>query len=53
MTTTEKIERLKQNIRRAEAAAMRAVEEGNDFSQRMNLDFAEECRTELRIILAA
>lgn len=52
MTNAEKIARLSQNIARAEAAARREIENGNDFGHRMQLEFAEQCRAEMRAIAA-
>lgn len=43
---------LKSNIRNAEDKAQRALEQGNEVGHRIHTDFAEECRAELRAVLA-
>lgn len=47
-TQAEKIAILTANIRRAEDRAARELEAGNDFGHRSNLDYADECRAELK-----
>lgn len=50
MTNQKKIELLTSNIHRAEDRARREIETGNDFGYRSNIEFADMCRAELKLI---